>query len=129
MFGFFGNIKNIIRGLNNKNNENSPEYRINFAKRICDKKIRYVSERIIDINTGEVVDTIIGKDAFFNINKQNELSIYLSGNKGGTELFRAFIPDLKAYEFLSLEGVVLESLDLITNKERRIIAYYKYYRS
>jgi len=124
MFNFF---KNIIRKFD-KNDEDNPEYRLRFAQRICDKKIRYVSERITDGKTGEVVDTIIGKDGFFNINKNNELSIYLSGDKGGKELFRAFIPDLKAYEFLSLEGVVLESLDLLANKERQIIAYYKYYR-
>ncbi|MCL2773117.1 MAG: hypothetical protein FWD71_07180 [Oscillospiraceae bacterium] len=128
MFGFFKNIIHKISNRIKKNDEENPEYRLKFARRICDKKIRYISERIIDGKTGEVVDTIIGKDGFFNINKNNELSIYLSGDKGGKELFRAFIPDLKASEFLSLEGVVLESLDLITNKERQIIAYYKYYR-
>ena len=119
MFNF---IKNII----NKKNEDSAEFRLKFAERIKDKKIRYVSERVKDEKTGEVVDTIIGKDGFFNINKNNELEIYISG--AGKPLFRAYIPDLKAYEFLSLEGVVLESLDLISGQERQVIAYYKYYR-
>jgi len=119
MIGFF---KRMI----NKKNENSAEYRLEFAERIKNKRIRYVSERVRDENTGEVVDTIIGKEGFFNINKNNELEIYLSGK--GAQLFRAYIPDLKAYEFLSLEGVVLESLDLISGKHRQIIAYYKYYR-
>lgn len=119
MFKFF---KNMI----NKKNEDSAEYRLQFAERIKDKKIRYVSERITDEKTGEVVDTIIGKEGFFSITKNNELEIYISG--AGKELFRAYIPDLKAYEFLSLEGVVLESFDLISGKERQIIVYYKYYR-
>ena len=124
MFGFF---RNII-GKFSKKDEDNPEYRLKFARRICAQKIRYVSERTVDGKTGEVVDTIIGRDGFFNINKNNELSVYLSGDKDGKELFRAFIPNLKAYEFLSLEGVILESLDLISNRERQIIAYYKYYR-
>ena len=124
MFDFFRNLKNKF----NKDDEDSPEYRLKFAQRIADKKIKYISERAVKSETGEVTDTIIGKDAFFNINKNNELSVYISGNKGGKELFRAYIPNLKAYEFLSLEGVVMESFDLLTNKERQIIAYYKYYR-
>ena len=122
MFGF---IKRIINKITiNKKDEDNPEYRIRFAQRISNKRIKYVSERITDENTGEVVDTIIGKNGFFNINKNNEISVYCNGE----ELFRAFVPDLKAYEFLSLEGVVMESLDLVSNKQRQVIAYYKYYR-
>ena len=116
----------FIKKMINRNNEESAEFRLEFAMRIKDKKIRYVSERVTDAKTGEVVDTIIGKDGFFNINKNNELEIYISG--AAKALFRAYIPNLKAYEFLSLEGVVLESLDLISGMERQVIAYYKYYR-
>ena len=120
-------LRKIICRINKKDEE-SPEYRLKFVKRIRDKKIRYVSERVTDKETGEIIDTIIGRDGFFNINKNGELSIYLNSDSGGKELFRAFVPNLKAYEFLSLEGVVLQSVDLLTNKERQIIAYYKYYR-
>ena len=118
------NIINKIKNKINKNDEDNPEYRIKFAQRIATKKIRYVSERTTDEKTGEVIDTILGKDGFFHISEENHLVI----SCGGKVLFRAFIPDLKAYEFLSLEGVVLESLDLVSNKHRQIIAYYKYYR-
>ena len=117
---------NFFKKLINKNKEDSAEYRIQFVERIKNKKIRYVSERVIDEESGEVVDTIIGKDGFFNVNQNNELEIYISGI--GKTLFRAYIPDLKAYEFLSLEGVVMEAVDLISGKYRQIIAYYKYYR-
>jgi len=122
MFDF---IKKIINKITvNKKDEDNPEYRIKFAQRISNKKIRYVSERVIDDKTGEVVDTIIGKNGFFNINKNNEISVYC----GGIELFRAYTPDLKASEFLSLEGVVMESLDLVSNRFRKIIVYYIYHR-
>ena len=124
MSDFFKNIKNKIANTIKKNDEDNPEYRIQFARKISHKKIRYVSERVVDESTGEVVDTIIGKDGFFHINENNELVI----SCGGKELFKAFTPDLKAYEFLSLDGAVLESFDLVANKHRQIIAYYKYYR-
>jgi hypothetical protein len=118
--GLINKIKNKIK----KNDENNPEYRIKFAHRIANKKIKYASERRIDEATGEVADTVIGKNGFFNINKDNEISIYC----GGEELFRAYVPDLKAYEFLSLEGVVMEAYDLVSGKARNIIAYYIYHR-
>ena len=124
MFDFFINMKNKIKNKIKKYDEDNPEYRLKFAYRISNKKIRYVSERVVDESTGEVVDTIIGKNGFFHINKNNELSVSSEGNI----LFRAYIPDLKAYEFLSLEGVILESVDLISNKWRQIIVYYVYYR-
>ena len=120
-------IKKIINKIKNrikKNDEDNPEYRINFARRIASKKIRYVSERVTDAGTGEVVDTIVGKDGFFHMNENDELVI----SCGGKELFKAYAPHLLAYEFLSLEGVVLEALDLVSGKPRQIIAYYKYYR-
>ena len=124
MFDFFKGVKNKIKNKIKKNDENNPEYRVQFAQRISNKKIRYVSERAVDEGTGEVVDTIIGKNGFFGLNKNNELSVYCEGE----ELFKAYAPDLTAYEFLSLEGVILESVDLLSNKWRRIIVYYIYYR-
>jgi len=118
MFGFF-------RKLINKKNEDSPEYRLDFAQRISNKKIKYLSERVTDIETGDVLDTIIGKDGYFHINQDNELVVYCDGK----DKFRAYIPNLKAYEFLSLEGVVMESFDLVQKRDRQIIAYYKYWRN
>ena len=107
MFGLITKIVNKIKDKVKKNDEDNPEYRIKFAYRIKDKKIKYVSERKYDAGTGEVSDTVIGKNGFFNINKNNEISIYC----GGDELFRAYIPELRAYEFLSLEGAVMEAVD------------------
>ena len=124
MFDFFKSFANKIKSKIKKNDEDNPEYRIKFAERFASKRIKYVSERVIDHETGEPVDTILGKDGYFNINKNSELSVYCDGK----ELFRAYTPELKAYEFLSLEGVVMESMDLTTNRYRQIIAYYKYYR-
>jgi len=116
-------ILNKIKNRVKKDDENNPEYREKFARRISVKKIRYVSERVAGAN-GEIVDTILGKDGFFHITETNELVI----SCGGKELFKAYTPDLLAYEFLSLEGAVLDSFDLVEGRRRQIIAYYKYYR-
>ena len=124
MLNFFKKIVNKIKVKIKKEDEDNPEYRIKFARRIANKKIKYVSERITDENTGEVIDTIIGKNGFFHINQNDEISV----SCGGKVLFRAYMPDLKAYEFLSLEGVVMEFFDLVSNKQRQIIVYYVYYR-
>ena len=57
--------------------------------------------------------------------KNDEFIVYASQDI----LFRAKIDDLKAWELLSLDGVVLTAPDLEhEGRERTIIAYYKYYR-
>ena len=116
----------FFRNKINKNKEGSAEFRLAFAMRIKNKRIRYVSERTADGETGEMTDTILGKEGYFNINRNNELEIHLAGQ--GEALFRAYIPELAGSELLSLEGAVLEGVDLISGRHRKIIAYYKYYR-
>ncbi|MBR6559176.1 MAG: hypothetical protein IKT70_09270 [Clostridia bacterium] len=89
-----------------------------MAKKIDGKHIKYVSERHSD------VDEIIGREGALII-KNDELIVYASQDI----LFRAKIDDLKAWELLSLDGVVLTAPDLEHDGiERTIIAYYKYYR-
>ena len=124
MLGAIKSIINKISAKIKKDDENNPEYRVKFANRIKNQAIKYVSERKTDPQTGKAADTVIGKNAFFNINQKNEISIYC----GGEELFRAYVPELKAYEFLSLEGAVLEAFDLVSGRARVVIAYYKYHR-
>ncbi|MCL2814236.1 MAG: hypothetical protein FWD23_06525 [Oscillospiraceae bacterium] len=124
MFEIISKIIDKIKNQIKKNDEDNPEYRIKFAHRIANKKIKYVTERTFDVQTGEVSETVIGKNGFFNINKNNEISVYC----GGDELFRAYVPELKAYEFLSLEGAVMEAFDLISGKFKNIITYYIYHR-
>lgn len=43
-------------------------------------------------------------------------------------MFCAKVDTLVAWEFMSLEGVTLTAPDLVTGKERTVMAYYKYYR-
>ena len=101
-----------------KKDENSKSFRHEMAKKLDGKHIKYVSERHSD------VDEIIGREGALII-KNDEFIVYASQDI----LFRAKIDDLKAWELLSLDGVVLTAPDLEhEGKERTIIAYYKYYR-
>lgn len=99
-------------------NEDSPAFKIDMAKRISGKHIKYVTERHAD------VDEIIGREGAI-IMKDDEIIVYASQDI----LFRAKILEMKAGELLSLDGVVITAPDLEHDgKERTIIAYYKYYR-
>ncbi|NLN56247.1 MAG: hypothetical protein GX148_08130 [Clostridiales bacterium] len=98
---------------------NSVEFRRYMAKKLNERKIRYVLEK------EETVNRVIGKDGFFSV-FGGEISV-ICGEK---TLFRSKVDTLSAcWEFLSLEGVTITGYDLTTGKERTILAYYKYYRS
>lgn len=96
---------------------NSVEFKRYMAKKIDGKKLRYVLEREND------VDRVIGKDGFLSL-YNDQLSV-ICGEK---TLFCANVDGLVAWEFMSLEGVSLTAVDLISEKERTVLAYYKYYR-
>ena len=89
-----------------------------MAQRINGKYIRYVTERI------DNVETVIGKNGSINI-KDDELLVYASADV----LFRCKIDELKAWELLSKDGVTLTGPDLEHGgRERTVIAFYVYYR-
>jgi len=96
----------------------SVEFKRYMAKKIDGKKIRYVLERENDN------DRVIGKDGFLSL-YNDELSVVC----GEKTLFCAKVDQLVAWEFMSLEGVTLTAFDLISGKERTVMAYYKYYRN
>jgi len=111
MFGF---MKKLIKN----NNENSKSFRIEMAKHLDKRHVKYVTERIDD------TDIIIGRDGGINV-RDGELMVLSSLDI----VFRAKVTELKASELLSLEGVILTGPDLEHGgKERTVIAYYKYYR-
>ena len=104
--------------LGKKKDENSPAFKMEMAKRISGKHIKYVTERHED------VDEIIGREGAIVI-KDDDIIVYASQDI----LFRTKILDMKAWELLSLDGVVITAPDMAHDgRERTIIAYYKYYR-
>ena len=116
-FYFGARMPNIFKRLF-KAKEGSLRFKQEFADRLNGRHIRYVTERIDD------QDIVIGHDGCLAV-RCGEL-IVLSD---GVEKFRVEVALMTASELMSLEGVILSGPDLVNdNKERTVIAYYKYYR-
>lgn len=97
---------------------NSKQYRWNMARQMANHHIRYVTERIND------VDEVIGRNGNINI-RDDELLLFASSDV----IFRAKVDELQIWELLSKDGVVLTGADLEHDGiERTVIAYYVYYR-
>lgn len=100
-----------------KKPEETPEFRIKTAKRISDKKIRYITERDGD------TDSVIGKNGGF-ILKDGILSVFSEEKT----VFSCEVIKLSMSELMSLEGIILEGEDITSGGgKRKIIAYYVYY--
>ncbi len=99
-------------------NPDSKRFRREMAERICGHRIRYVTERIDD------VETVIGKQGSLCI-KDDDLLVYASADV----LFRCPIDLLEAWELLSKDGVVLTGPDKEHGGiQRTVTAFYVYYR-
>ena len=104
--------------LTKSKNPDSKKFRREMAYAVCGQHIKYVTEKIND------VEEVIGKNGGLNI-RDDEFIVYASSDV----LFRCKIDDLQIWELLSKDGVVLTGPDLEHGgKERTIIAFYVYYR-
>ena len=109
---------NWIKKLTKSKNPNSKRYRYEMAQRISGHHVKYVSERI------DNVDEVIGKSGALNI-KDDELLVYASFDV----LMRCKIVDMQAAELLSGDGVVITAPDLEHGgRMRTVIVHYVYYR-
>ena len=108
----------LFKKLTKSNNPESKRYRYDMAQRICGHHVKYVTERIKN------VDEVIGRSGGLNI-KGDELLVYASFKV----LMRCKIADMEAAELLSKDGVVITAPDLENGgKIRTVIVYYVYYR-
>ena len=108
----------IFKRLTKAKDPDSKRYRREMAERICGQHIKYVTERIDD------VETIIGKNGGLNI-RNDEFIVYASSDV----VFRCPVDDLQIWELMSRDGVVLTGPDLEHGGvERTVIAHYVYYR-
>jgi hypothetical protein len=108
----------LFKRLTKSNNPESKRYRYDMAQRICGHHVKYVTERINN------VDEVIGRSGGLNI-RDDELLVYASFKV----LMRCKIADMEAAELLSKDGVVITAPDLENGgKIRTVIVYYVYYR-
>ena len=108
----------ILKRLMKSKNPDSKRSRREMAEMICGQHIKYVTERV------DNVEVVIGRNGGLNI-RNGEFIVYASADV----LFRCNVDELRASELLSKDGVVLTGPDLEHGgKERTIIAFYVYYR-
>ncbi|HAZ19320.1 MAG TPA: hypothetical protein DCY74_07360 [Clostridiales bacterium] len=100
-----------------KKDISSKKYRLQMARSLNTKLLRYVTERT---DAGEIV---IGKDGHISV-RNDILSVYGRADP----LFQAHCEDVMAAELMSHDGVVLEGFDLVKKCHRKVVAHYKYYR-
>ena len=112
-------ISEMIKGIFQSKEQKSRKATRELAERINNRPVRYVTER-----QGNV-DEVVGRQGHINILPNGEELAVTSGIK---EIFRARIDEMCIWELLSKDGVALEGFDLSTGRERKIIAYYVYYR-
>lgn len=108
----------FARMFGGKKNPDSLKYRRQMAKSIAGHSIRYVTEK----RNG--VDEVIGRGGSVDI-RNGEFIVFASSEV----IFRCQVDELRAWELLSRDGVVLTAPDATCEgRERTIIVYYVYYR-
>lgn len=105
--------------LKKKKKEDSRAFRIEMAKRLAGRAIKYCTER----DPADSSDTVIGHAGSLSI-KDDEFIVLSSSDI----VFRCKITDLRAWELMSNDGAMLSGPDLTQNgRERTIMVYYTYY--
>ncbi len=89
------------------------------VKRVMAKQFSHVTQR--DMSTYE--ELIIGKNGGL-AEHEDELLIICDGH----EVFRCNRYEVKIGELMSLNGATISGFDKNENKEKSLVAYYKYYR-
>jgi hypothetical protein len=105
-----------------KHDESSPQFKRRMAGHIDKRRLRYVCERVT--KDGKIEEFVVAREGFIHLNKDEQITVVCDGKN----VFRADIYGLKMAELLSLEGVILEGLDLESGRQRVIVAFYVYYR-
>lgn len=109
----------FLQKLTKSKNENSKSFRVEMAKHLAGRAIKYCTER--DPETG--TDTVIGHAGSLSI-KDDEFIVLSSADI----VFRCKITELRAWELMSNDGAMLTAPDLThEGKERTIMVYYTYY--
>ncbi len=85
-----------------------------MAKKLHGMHIRYASERLQSDD-----DIIIGREGAL-LTRGKEFLVFSSQH----DVFRSIIDDTDFAELMSLGGVIITGYDLLSKKERTVIAYY-----
>ena len=109
--GFFARL------FGSKKNPDSLAYRREMAQKISGHRIRYVTEKVND------VEEVVGREGSSDV-RNGEFIVFASSNV----VFRCRVDDLQAWELLSKDGVVVTAPDIEHGGvERTVVIYYVYY--
>ena len=97
---------------------NSTEFRLYMCKKLDGRALKYILER--DPEKG---DRVIGKGGVLSLYGDDFSVVCRNGI-----LFVCKADELRAWEFMSLDGATLTGFDKVQNKERTVLVYYTYYR-
>ena len=98
-------------------NPNSKQYRWEMARQMSNHHIRYVTEKVND------VEEVVGREGSSDV-RNGEFIVFASSNV----VFRCRVDDLQAWELLSKDGVVVTAPDIEHGGvERTVVIYYVYY--
>ena len=96
---------------------NSPGYRREAAAQYDKKLLKYVTERL------ETGDVVLARDAYICVSAG-----FVFVNNEEKSIFKCRDEAVQCGELMSHDGVILTGFDEISEKERSIVCYFKYYR-
>ena len=113
-----GVLSKLFKKMKMYKNPESKSFEREMARSVCGQHIKYVTEK------RDGVEEVIGRSGGLNI-RDDEFIVYASANV----LFRCKLDDVKLWELLSKDGVVITGPDIESGgRERTIIAFYVYHR-
>ena len=113
-----GVIQNLFRKIKMNKDPDSKAFRLEMAKSVCGQHIKYVTEK------RDGVEEVIGRSDGLNI-RDDEFIVYASADV----VFRCKLDDVRIWELLSKDGVVITGHDIEHGGvERTVIAFYVYHR-
>ena len=113
-----GVLSNLFKKIKMNKDPESKTFQREMARSVCGQHIKYVTEK----RNG--VDEVIGRNGGLNI-REDEFIVYASADV----IFRCKLDDIKLWELLSKDGVVITGPDMESGgQERTIIAFYVYHR-
>lgn len=85
-----------------------------ICSKLHDSHVKYASEKI------DGTETIIGREGHLNVVEE----IYFEYTVGVNSIFKFKIDEMKIWEFMSLDGAVIDGYEYNECKERSVTVYY-----
>ena len=110
-------FKRLYRKLFPQRYYDSPGYRREAAARYDKKLLKCVTER------GEAGESVLARDAYICVSAG-----FVYVNSETESIFKCRDEAVSSGELMSHDGVIFTGYDEITERERSIVCYFKYYR-